>query len=176
MLSNGITEFRRSCQKYFMCYVVASQGLMERAAKIEAQAPDRSKTVYVGKGHPDEGNWQGSMKIGDFLDYSARDGQFADQIAKSFIISLYSEWEELYRHKIATQVGASQKDVKCDLMGDLRLIRHCIVHNKSVITREHEKLKELKWQLRPGELQITNDMFSGLIDQINRMQVLVQSQ
>jgi hypothetical protein len=69
----------------------------------------------------------------------------------------------------------SHKGVRSDLMGDLRLIRHCIVHNKSVITSEPEKLKDLKWQLAPGELRITYDMFSGLIDQINRMQVLTDA-
>ncbi len=60
-------------------------------------------------------------------------------------------------------------------MGDLRLVRICIVHGKSVVTTEHTKLKELKWQLAPGEFRITNDMFSGLIDQINKMQVLIET-
>ena len=174
--SQAITEFQLSCQKYFMCYVVASQGLTERADKIAVHSPDRSKTIYIGRGHPDEGNWQGSINIGEFLDHSAQNGQFSDQIAKSFVTAMYSEWEELYRHKIANEVGASQKSVKCNLMGDLRLIRICIVHSKSVITAEHEKLKELEWSLAPGELRITTDMFSGLIDQINRMQVRIEPQ
>src|SRR5712691_2310459 len=138
--SQAITEFQLSCQKYFTCYVVASQGLRERADKIAALAPDRSKTIYVGRGHPDEGNRQGSINIGEFLDHSAQDGLFSDQIAKSFVTAMYSEWEELYRHKVASEAGVSQEAVRCNLMGDLRLVRICIVHGKSVVTTEHTKL------------------------------------
>ena len=61
-------------------------------------------------------------------------------------------------------------------MGDLRLIRHCIVHNKSIVTNENTKLKELKWSLSPGELKITKDMFSRLLDQINHMLVRVEKE
>jgi hypothetical protein len=159
-----------------MCYVVASQGLGERADKLIAHGADRSKTILVGKGHPDLGNFHGSMQVGEFLDSSVRDGLFSDRIAKSFLTAMYAEWDESYRHKVAQEVGVMQNAVQSDLMGDMRLIRHCIVHSKSVVTNEHQRLKELKWELAPGDLRITSEMFSRLVNQINRMQVLIASQ
>jgi hypothetical protein len=59
-------------------------------------------------------------------------------------------------------------------MGDIRLIRHCILHNKSIVTEKYAAFKELSWQLSPGPLVITDEMFKTLIDQINRMQVRVE--
>ena len=172
--SPAITDFQKSCQKHLMCYVVASQGIQERAKVLLDRKADRSKTVFVGTGHPEKGSWHGSMNIGEFLDQSVRDGPFSDQIAKSFLTTIFAEWDELHRHKMADEAGVSQREILCDLMGDLRIIRHCIVHKKSIITDEHEKVKELEWRLKPGQMHITNEMFCHLIDQINKMQVRVE--
>lgn len=172
--SQAITKFQIACQKYYTCYAIAVMAMKEYGDRFSSFQPDRNKTLFLGKGHPSEGNWQASINIGDFIDYSERDGVFSDKIAKSFITAMYSEWDELYRKELAVEEGVKHSDVQCDLMGDLRLIRHTIVHNKSLVSDEHTKIKVLKWQLSPGELKITDEMFTTLIDQINRMQVRVR--
>jgi hypothetical protein len=169
--SKAVTEFQHSCQRYYVCYTFSASGLEEHAKKLASIAPDHQKNLIVGTGHPDEGHWHASIKIGDAIDSSKKDGVFADKIAKSFLTAMYSEWDEYYRHRLAEETGAAAKSIKCDLMGDLRLMRHCVVHNKSIVTDEPTKLKELKWPLSPGPLTITKEMLSGLIDQINQMVV-----
>ena len=172
-VSQEITGFQLSCQKYFICYHFAVFGLRDYVKELKTRSKDHEGKLIVGTGHPDEKRWHAAIRIGEAIDSCEINGVFSDKIAKSFITAMYSEWEEVFRPRLALEVGVSPKAVKCDLMGDIRLIRHCIVHNKSIITNEHTKLKQMKWQLSPGPLRITKEMFSELIDQINTMVVSV---
>jgi hypothetical protein len=170
-VSQALTDFQLSCQKYFMCYYFSVSGLEKHAKELAARSPEPDTRMILGTGHPDEKRWHAAMNIGEIMESSQANGVFPDRIAKSFVTAIYSEWDEVVRHRIASECGTSAKAIRSDLMGDLRLIRHCIVHKRSVVTNEHQKLKELKWQLSPGQLTITKGMFSSLIDQINKMLV-----
>ena len=170
--SHALTEFITTVQRYYICYACSSIGLSEFANNMALNAPDRTKNMYVANAPPEE-KFQGKMNIGEFLDSSQKNGVYSDITAKAFITSIYSLWDELYRYEMAKEIGVKKNAVKCDLMGDLRLIRNCIVHNKSVITNEEKRLKELEWELSPGPLNITEDLFITLIDQINKMKVKV---
>lgn len=173
--SQALSEFQIAAQKYYTCYSIASIGLKTFLDKILTLGPDRSTRFIVGRGHPDLGHWRASVNMGDFIDSSQNDGGFARMIAKSFVILIYTEWDEYFRKRVGTEARVNYKSVKSDLMGDLRLIRHCIIHNKSVITEKYTRLKELKWVMEPGDLEIDADMFSSLIDQINQMKVRIES-
>jgi len=170
----AIIDFQLSCQRYYICYCFAANGVEHGADKFGMLKPDRSKTLFVGTGHPDDGKWHGRINIGEYLDSSKKNGVFSDAIAKAFVCAIYSSWDEYYRHAIATEVGVKQKQVRSDLMGDLRHVRNCIVHKKSVVTDEPGKIKELSWPLIPGPLIVTDEMFRDLLDQINRMVVEVE--
>lgn len=171
--SQAIVDFQISCQKYFICYTFAESGLSGFANKLASDSPDRDSRLFVGSGHPNIGHTHAMIGIGEAIDSSQTNGAFSDKIAKSFITAIYSEWDEIYRQKLALESRTDAKLLKCDLMGDIRLVRHCIVHKKSKVTDEHTKIKELKWSLSPGILVVTKEMFSMLIDQINQMLVRV---
>lgn len=172
--SKAVAEFQSSCHKYYICYCFAANGVEEGADKFGMLKPDRSKTLIVGTGHPDDGKWHGRINIGEYLDSSKKNGAFSDAIAKAFVCAIYSLWDEYYRHAIAKEAGVNQKQIRSDLMGDLRHVRNCIVHKKSVMADEPGKIKELSWPLIPGPLFVTHEMFRDLIDQINRMVVSVE--
>ena len=172
--SQAITDFQFSCQKYLVCFTFAESGLREFSRDLASKAPDLNANFFVGTGHPNLGRVHAAIRIGEAIESSKTNGVFSDKIAKSFVTAMYSEWDEVYRPRLASEVGVDPKFVKCDLMGDIRLIRHCIVHNKSIIENKHTKLRELKWQLSPGELLVSKEMLSMLIDQINAMVVRVE--
>jgi hypothetical protein len=172
IIKEAITEFQLVCQKYYICYALAAVGLEERADWFVAHKADRRETLIVSETDPTEENWPASINIGELIDQSQRNGVFSDKIAKSFMTAMYSEWDELYRPRIEAAAGVKKNTAKCDLMGDLRQIRHCVVHKKSVLSRKHTKLRELKWKLSPGELRITDDMFETLINQINKRMIV----
>lgn len=172
--SQALTEFKKHCQKYYICYSFSSSGLKGEADRLETLNIDRSKTISLGAGHPDHAYFHGSMNIGELIDSSQKSGEFPNQIAKSFICAIYSLWDEYYRHRIAAENECEQKQLISDLMGDVRHIRNCIIHKKSQITNEQEKIQELAWTLSPGELIISERMFQILVKQINSINVLIK--
>ncbi len=172
--SEAITEFQKFSQEIYICYSVAVTGMEAVASNMLQQNPDRTKSLLIGDCHPSEGSYHGSMNIGKYLDAAQKNGAFSDTLIKSFITTIYSVWDEYYRHLIANECNVEQKSIKSDLMGDIRLIRHCIVHKKSVVTDEGQRLKVLQWNLVPGDLVISQSMFMALIVQINGITVRVQ--
>lgn len=170
--SKELSEFQVACQNFYTCFYFAAFGLTKECSALNNSGNPEAE-IFLGTGHPDEGNWHSRLKITHVKEAAKKDGIYSDTLAKSFITYIYAEWEEYYRHKIALSIGTKKNNIESDLMGDLRLIRNCIVHNKSIITNEHLRLKELKWDLKEGQLTITIKDFSTLIDQINIMVILV---
>lgn len=169
--SKELSEFQVACQNFYTCFYFASIGLTQKGSELNNSGNPEAE-IIIGTGHPDEGNWHSRLEITHVKEASKKDGVYSDTLAKSFIAYIYAEWDEYYRHKIAQSIGVKKTNIKSDLMGDLRLIRNCIVHNNSVITNEHQKIKELNWDLKPGKLSITLKDFSTLLNQINRMVIL----
>jgi hypothetical protein len=170
----GVSDFQRHCQRLYICYSLAVLGLQEQANKFSKLHPDLSKSLIVGTGHPEDGRWHGSMNIGEYLKASQRSGSFPDTIGKSFLTTIYSSWDEYFRSQIAQESGVDHKSVKSGLMGDLRRIRHCIVHKKSIVTDEAERFEELSWELPPGYFQVTEEMFQSFIEQVNKMAIRIE--
>tara|TARA_A100001391_G_scaffold161013_2_gene119843 strand:+ start:572 stop:1006 length:435 start_codon:yes stop_codon:yes gene_type:complete len=128
--------------------------------------------MYVGNTDPEQGKPQAQIKMQDLVAFLSKGGLFTDTLAKSLIVLLYSEWDELYRHRLAKEIGVEATAVKADLMGDIRQIRNWIVHNKSVVG--NKPLKVLPWQLSVGSLlTISEEHFVHFMDQLNEMQAYV---
>jgi hypothetical protein len=67
------------------------------------------------------------------------------QLSYSVIVFIFTYWEDEIRPRLATASKVELKDVKCEIMGDLRCIRNSILHAKGVFTPEsHKKLVILK--------------------------------
>ena len=168
--SKELSEFQKACHNFYTCFYFASVGLTQKGNELNNSGNPEAE-ILIGTGHPDEGNWHSRLKIDHVKEASKKDGLYSDTLAKSFVTYIYAEWDEYYRHKIAKSIGIKKNNIKSNLMGDLRLIRNCIVHNNSIITNEHQKLTELNWNLKEGKLTITLKDFSALMDQINKMVV-----
>lgn len=99
-------------------------------------------------------------------------GKFSDIIYKSYIIRIYSDWDENYRYELSKEFKREKNDIECDLMGDIRIIRNWIVHKSSVIGSNYNKLKVIKWNLNIGESIIINrDKSNQIMDEINRLNI-----
>lgn len=114
------------------------------------------------------------MKMPVVVAHSEKNGAFTDILAKTLIVLMYTEWDELHRHNMAQELGVKAGDLKSDLMGDLRHVRHWIVHNKSRVDAKCKAIKLLPWSLSEGEvLNINKEQMAQLMDHINSMQVRV---
>jgi len=91
------------------------------------------------------------MRTDEFLAANREAGFNEKQVCWSIIVFLFTYWDEQVRPQIAAVRGVKQQDVKVDALGDLRIIRHAIIHNKGVLTAgEHAKLKKMAGLCRPG--------------------------
>lgn len=134
---------------------------------------DPNQALFMGAGPPDEGNVHSRVRMRDAVKYSEKDGEYADRIAKAMFVTLYAEWDERFRKMIATECDVAAKQIKSDLMGDVRLVRHWIVHNKSVVDKKRHDLKVLPWQLDTGELKITADRFAAFMVLVNQTEFAI---
>ncbi|HEY8876494.1 MAG TPA: hypothetical protein VIN03_02950 [Roseateles sp.] len=139
-----------------------------------AQYPDQR--LFIGNSPPDKGPAQAVMPAAKAVQAAKRDGDFQDILGKSLITLIYAEWDEYYRHRIAAEFAVTAKDVASDLMGDLRLVRNWVIHNKSVVQSNAKNLKVLPWSIQVDDrLHITADMFRQLADCFNGMRVQIKN-
>lgn len=90
------------------------------------------------------------MRAQDFLGVNLEAGFNEQQVCWSIIVFLFAFWDEQVRPKLAAVRGVDQHDVKVDALGDLRHIRHAIVHNKGVLpSAKHAKLKKMAALFKP---------------------------
>ena len=64
----------------------------------------------------------------------------------------FKYWDEKIRPQIATVRGVKPNAVMLDELGDLRILRNCIVHNRGIVSAgEYSKLKFMTNICRPEE-------------------------
>lgn len=173
--STELSNFQNRCQEYYTCFIFATLGLQNIANQFRHRINENPKqSLFIGSGHPNENKTHSQIGLKDAVIYSDEDGLFSDILAKSIIVTIYTEWDEIYRPKIAAEVGTETKKVMCDLMGDLRFIRHCLIHKKSIVDKNCTKFKILTWSFSEGqELKVSQAMFAEFIDCINTMSVKI---
>ncbi len=176
-----LDECRSAFQKQFMLFdpIVSGRPLAhDRWSKL-FKPEHRNNKITIGNALPGTEQSPGRSVIaettqGELLDGLSVGGAFDSQHAKAVIVFTYHLWDEFYRVKIAETLRVSTKQVTCDLMGDIRLIRNVIIHNRSII--EKKTLQALNflpglWQVEQGELVITSAMLYSLMEQLNAIRV-----
>lgn len=179
-----LDDYRDACQMQFVAFngVCNGRTLAYERFKSSFDPANMDKTFYVGTAFPDSKQSLGastiaSMKIEDFLKGLEDGGEFENQHAKAFLVLIYHLWDEKYRPAIGNLLSVDPTEqVLCDLMGDVRLVRHLIIHNDSVVpqgfVRRLTMLQEI-WDLQPGELKLTEKMIHSLMEQINAIRVKI---
>ena len=81
---------------------------------------------------------------------------------------IFAFWNEEIRPRLARCKNIDPNEIKVDALGDLRLLRHAIIHNKGVFSRSAQaKLKVMKDLFAPdAEIVVSHDdmhsLFSAL--------------
>jgi hypothetical protein len=104
------------------------------------------------------------IRAQEFLSVNAELGFNEQQICWSIIVFIFAYWDEEVRPKIAAARGVRPEDVKVDAMGDLRLVRNGVIHNKGVLsTADHARLKKIAALLSPdAKIIFTHDQMHKL--------------
>ena len=99
----------------------------------------------------------------EYKEMNSENGSNWQFIGKMCVITIYQYWEDYFRPEIAKQLGVEKDDIVSDIMGDLRLIRHSIIHRGGVALKEVENCKVLQWFREGDEISIDENKFKKII-------------
>ena len=75
------------------------------------------------------------------------------EVSWSIIVFLFARWDEDIRPRIADIRGVKPNEVTLDELGDLRILRKCIVHNAGKLkTADYARLKTMQGLFAPDEV------------------------
>lgn len=82
------------------------------------------------------------VRADKYIEANAPGGSHEQHLARSIVVFLFTYWEDDIRPRLASAKGVSVNEIVSDIMGDLRILRHAILHAKSAIRPdEHKRLK-----------------------------------
>ena len=103
-------------------------------------------------------------RAADYIAYNSVHGFNEQQHVRAIIVMIFSFWNEEIRPRLARCKNLDSNDIKVDALGDLRLLRHAIIHNKGVLSGPgHAKLKVIKDMFAPeAEIVVSHDQMHNL--------------
>ena len=103
----------------------------------------------------------------EFIERNSPSGRNYRFIGNMSLISIYQYWEDYFRSKIATYLFNKQKDeLQSPIIGDLKLLRHSIIHHNGIALKNVEKCEILKWHKEGDEIFINKYKFEEIISQV----------
>ena len=82
------------------------------------------------------------VRADTYLEANSPGGSNEQRHARAIVIFLFTYWEDEIRFRLAAAKNVPVNEIKSDIMGDFRILRHAILHAKSSIRPdEHKRLK-----------------------------------
>jgi hypothetical protein len=78
----------------------------------------------------------------DYVAANAPGGSNEQKHSRAIIVFLFTYWEDEIRPRLAKAKCVDLKEIRSDIMGDMRVLRNVILHSKGILRLE--KYKELK--------------------------------
>jgi hypothetical protein len=84
------------------------------------------------------------IRASDYIAANAKGGSNAQQLSQAVLVFLFTYWEYEIRPRLAALKNVELKEIRSDIMGDLRILRNAILHAKGIIRPDkHKGLKKL---------------------------------
>ena len=176
-----LEKFLAECHKQYFAFNGVINGKQLAYERFKSIITSKDNKISFGTAFPDAEQLPGKSSIahisqGELLKGLKKGGEFENQHAKALVVFMYHLWDENFRNRIAKIISVPKRQVKCALMGDIRQVRHLIIHKNSVVPQNFSaKLEFLSqiWDLEPRELTITEKMVHSLMEQINAIRVQI---
>lgn len=129
------------------------------------QCLDSAEYIF-GKGDP---NLPTSIKLyrctqGEYKERNSEKGINSRFIGNMCVIAIYQYWEDYFRQKIANLLNKTNKnELASDIMGDLKILRHSIIHHRSIALKEVENCKLLRWFKKDDDIFIDENMMEHIV-------------
>jgi len=99
------------------------------------------------------------LRASDYLSNNSEGGINEQQHVRAIIIFLYTYWEDETRFRLAKSKNVDKNSILSDVMGDMRIIRHVILHDKGILKNEDKgKLKKLDFFNADVPIFISNEI------------------
>jgi hypothetical protein len=96
----------------------------------------------------------------DYIADNSEGGFNEQQHTRAIIVFIFAYWDEEIRPRLARAKRlSSPNEIRVDALGDLRLLRGAIIHNKGILSRiSYEKLKVMQDMFAPNsEIRVPQD-------------------
>ncbi len=136
-----IEGFKKNCD--FMLKAQASSLNSLSGSAIKSIADLDRVGFFIGKGEPTDPSNVVYHRCtqGEFKERNTPGGKNDSFIGRYCIVLLYEYWESEYRNRFANVLSVPREDLRNDLFGDLRYLRHAIIHNRGCASKDCESLK-----------------------------------
>jgi hypothetical protein len=147
-----------------------NEGNRNKVYNLSIEDFDDSCFIYArGKhGEPDYKRVHYRKTQAEFKQRNSPNGHNYKFIGNMTLISIYAYWEHSCRNQIAKHLNVEISDVKSDIFGDLRWIRHSILHHKGIALPEVERCKIFKWFKENDEIFIDGDHIEEIVIAISK--------
>jgi len=114
--------------------------LQEVARKTSPSKTDMDGTeFFYGRGNPNDPSNRLLHRTtqAEFKKRNAKGGSNYVRAAQLLVVLLYAFWESAHRAKLVAALGLSHPDqLEIPLFGDLRLLRHDVIHHRGILTEK----------------------------------------
>lgn len=119
-----------------------------------------------GKGGPETGTALHRSTVAERIDACTTGGFNEIVLGNLCLVAIYSHWEVHTRVAIADALSVRAVDVQAPVFGDLRHMRHCILHVGGVMDERARHLEVLKWFAKGERIVFTRERFYELIQRL----------
>lgn len=127
---------------------------VSRSVRQSGQNPNEKVVVWASYEDPSQPDiiHNRIIRADDYLAINSRGGSNEQQHARAIVVFLYTVWESEIRPRLAAAKGVELNDIRSDIMGDLKQLRHAIIHARNVLSIEkHRALKKLGAMFSAGQ-------------------------
>jgi len=168
-------EFLKIVDEIYGFYLDCTFGfssLLSNLSKVEKKVRSQGDVLlddlsfYYGKGHPNEKNSSifHMCSQGELKERNRDNGKNYRLAANYLIVLIYQYWEDYYREKIADEIGlGSKNDLVVPIMGDLRILRCSIIHNRGKAIKEVKNCEILRWFEKGDEIMIDKNRVEEIL-------------
>lgn len=123
-----------------------------RGLPVVAESPD--PTVYFGPGDPNDPASSPTTQVqrSVLLEDTTRGGRMYVQIGQQWVVATYSRWEDHFRPRLASHLGIKSTELQLPIFGDLRRLRHDVVHNLGFASGKNSAKRQVLPPLSPGQV------------------------
>lgn len=135
-------------------------------ANLEYGGLEYSYGRHLSAGSPPWSGHLHQVPIATLIDRNTDAGTNSRFIANMCVVTLFQLWEERYRPLFAQFLNVDKNDLTCPVFGDLRWLRHAIIHNNGIATSDTERCEILRWFKRGELLYFSRAQFEEVVDRI----------